>query len=155
MTIKTTTHMNFRGSARSALEFYKTVFGGHLVVATYGDLGMPKEVPGADKVVFGQLENADGFRVMAYDIPGTHDADPHVTAGSTRRDNGVTITDRPFFQSLRGETLEEITRYWVALAKDGSIIEPLAASAWSPGFGMLTDEFGITWVLDVQPSHAG
>jgi PhnB protein len=155
MAIKTTTHLNFRGTARRALEFYRTVFGGQLVVATYGDLGMPKDAPGADEVVFGQLESADGFRVMAYDIPGARDAGHHATAGSTSRENGITLTDRAFFLSVRGETLKEIERHWVALAEGGAIIEPLAASPWSPGFGMLTDRFGVTWVLDVQPPYAG
>src|SRR5690606_29788394 len=134
MTIKTTTHLNFRGTARQALEFYRTVFGGQLVAATYGDFGMPPEAPGADRIVFGQLENADGFRIMAYDIPGADAAD---IAGTTMRENGMTITDRTFFQSVRGETLEEVTGYWTALAEGAQIIEPLAASAWSPGFGML------------------
>lgn len=150
MTIRTTTHLNFRGTARHALDFYKAVFGGELFVATYGDFGMPKEAPGADKVVFGQVENEDGFRVMAYEIPGQDDADTTVTAGSTRRENGATITDRTFFQSVRGETLDEITGYWNGLAEGGSVIEPLAASSWTPGFGMLTDRFGVTWILDVQ-----
>lgn len=155
MTISTTTHLNFRGTARQALDFYATVFGGRTVIATYGDLGMPKEVSGADKVVFGQVENEDGFRVMAYDIPGQDDTDSTVTAGSTRRENGATITDRTFFQSVRADTLDEITGYWSALAEGGTVIEPLAASAWTPGFGMLTDRFGVTWVLDVQAPHAG
>jgi PhnB protein len=154
MTITTTTHLNFRGTARHALEFYKGVFGGQIFVATYGDFGMPKELPGADKVVFGQVENEDGFRVMAYDIPGHDDVDTTVTAGSTRRENGVTMTDRTFFQSVRGETLDEVVGYWNGLAEGASIIEPLAASAWTPGFGMLTDRFGVTWVLDVQAASA-
>lgn len=154
MTIRTTTHLNFRGTARQALEFYATVFGGRPVIATYGDLGMPKEAPGADKVVFGQVESEDGFRVMAYDIPGQDDTDITVTAGSTHRENGATITDRTFFQSVRADTLDEITGYWNALAEGGTVIEPLAASAWTPGFGMLTDRFGVTWVLDVQAPYA-
>ncbi len=45
MSITTTTHLNFGGDARAALEFYRTVFGGHLTIATYGDLGMPREAP--------------------------------------------------------------------------------------------------------------
>jgi PhnB protein len=153
MTIKTTTHLNFRGTARQALEFYRTVFGGQLVAATYADFGMPPEAPGADRIVFSQLENEDGFRIMAYDIPGATDAAG--IAGTTTRENGMTITDRTFFQSVRGETLDEVARYWNALAEGAEIIEPLAASAWSPGFGMLTDRFGITWVLDVQAAYAG
>ncbi|MGV9558746.1 VOC family protein [Streptomyces sp. NPDC003401] len=154
MTIRTTTHLNFRGTARQALEFYATVFEGRLTVTTYGDVGMPKEVPGADKVVFGQVESRDGFRVMAYDIPGQDDTGITVAAGSTHRENGATITDRTFFQSVRADTLDEITGYWNALAEGGTVIEPLAASAWTPGFGMLTDRFGVTWVLDVQTPHA-
>ncbi|WP_165065238.1 VOC family protein [Marisediminicola senii] len=171
MTITTTTHLNFHGDARAALEFYQSVFGGDLTIATYGDFGMPAEAPGAANVVFGQVVSDAGFRVMAYDIPGEGDraaegagsaesagsaksdagsADPGTrpAAASTHRANGVTITDQPFFVSVRGETLAEVEGYWSALASGATIVEPLAASAWSPGFGMLTDRFGITWILD-------
>ena len=155
MSITTTTHLNFRGTAGQALEFYQSVFGGTLTAATYGDVGMPKEVPGAEKIVFGQLETADGFRLMAYDIPGQDSTDATATAGTTRRENGTTVTDRTFFQSLRGQSLAEVQTLWDALADDGDIIEPLAASAWSPGFGMLTDRFGVTWVIDVEAAYNG
>ena len=155
MTIKTTTHLNFRGTARQALEFYQSVFGGQIVAATYGDFGMPKDAPGADKIVFSQLENEDGFRIMAYDVPGEDSTDAAAIAGTTTRENGATITDRTFFQSVRGATLDEVTGYWNALAEGAAIIEPLAASAWSAGFGMLTDRFGVTWVLDVEAAYAG
>ena len=148
MTITTTTHLNFRGDARAALEFYASVFGGEVTIATYGDFGMPKDVPGADNVVFGQAETAHGFRVMAYDIPGQTGGSA-VSAGSTHRENGVTITDQPFFVAVSGETLDEVQGYWDALSAGASVVEPLAASAWSPGFGMLTDSFGVTWILDV------
>ena len=153
MSIATTTHLNFRGTAGQALEFYQSVFGGSLTMATYGDFGMPKEAPGADKIVFGSLESADGFRLMAYDIPGQDSTDSTETAGVTRRENGVTVTDSPFFQSLRGQTLEEVAKIWDGLGDGAQIIEPLAASAWSPGFGMLTDRFGVTWVIDVETSN--
>lgn len=159
MSIITTTHLNFRGTARQALEFYASVFGGDVTLATYGDFGMPADAPGADKVVFGQVENAEGLRLMAYDVPGaTEDGvaeDGAATAGTTTRENGVTLTDRTFFQSLRADSLDELTGYWDALADGAVIVEPLAASAWSPGFGMLTDRFGVTWVLDVRATHAG
>jgi PhnB protein len=148
MSITTTTHLNFRGDARAALDFYQSVFGGQVTIVTYGDFGMPKEIPGADSVVFGQVETEDGFRVMAYDIPG-QTAGSAGAAGTTRRENGTTITDQPFFVSVRGETLDAVEAYWNKLSVGASIVEPLAASAWSPGFGMLTDSFGVTWILDV------
>ncbi|MFJ4223674.1 VOC family protein [Microbacterium sp. NPDC089695] len=149
MSVITTTHLNFRGSARQALAFYASVFDAQLTVMTYGDLGMPAGAPGADRVVFGQIENADGFRLMAYDVPGA-DAGAEALAGTTRRENGTTVTDRTFFQSLRAESLDELGPLWDALADEADVIEPLAASAWSAGFGMLTDRFGVTWVLDVR-----
>ncbi|WP_213815422.1 VOC family protein [Glaciihabitans sp. dw_435] len=153
MSIVTTTHVNFHGDARDALVFYRSVFGGEVTIATYGDFGMPADAPGADGVVFGQVESANGFRVMAYDIPGqgggTVDA-----PGSTHRENGVTLTTQPFFVAVRGETLDEVQAYWSTLSVGASIVEPLAASAWSEGFGMLTDSFGVTWILDVAAAHA-
>ncbi|WP_411698474.1 VOC family protein [Conyzicola sp.] len=152
MSITTTTHLNFRGDARAALEFYQSVFGGSVTIATYGDFGMPKDLPGADGVVFGQVESEDGFRVMAYDIPGQSGGSA-ASAGSTHRENGATVTDQPFFVSVRGETLHEVQGYWEKLSAGASIVEPLAASAWSPGFGMLTDGFGVTWILDVAAAN--
>ena len=148
MSITTTTHLNFRGDARAALEFYQSVFGGQVTIATYGDFGMPADAPGAENVVFGQVESAHGFRVMAYDIPGQTGGSAS-TAGTTRRENGATLTDQSSFVAVRGDTLDEVQGYWAALSAGGSVVEPLAASAWSPGFGMLTDRFGVTWILDV------
>lgn len=148
MSITTTPHLNFHGDARAALEHYGSVFGGAVTIATYGDFGMPQDAPGADRVVFGLVESADGFRVMAYDIPGETSAS--ASAGGTRREHGVTFTDQPFFVSVRGETLDEVQGYWDKLAVDAHVVEPLAASAWSAGFGMLTDRFGVTWILDVR-----
>jgi PhnB protein len=153
MSITTTPHLNFHGDARAALEFYQSVFGGQVSIATYGDFGMPKDAPGAGNVVFGQVEAADGFRVMAYDIPGQA-AGAAGSAGTTRRENGATITDQPFFVSVRGDTLEEVQGYWAGLSAGSAIVEPLASSAWSPGFGMLTDSFGVTWILDVAAADS-
>lgn len=143
MTIQTTTHLNFRGDARAALELYQSVFGGHLVITTYADLGMPAEVPGADAVVFGLVAADNGFRVMAYDVPG--ETGGGIVGGTTtRRADNTTITDQALFVSVNADTLDEAQVYWDRLAVDAVVVEPLAASAWSAGFGMLTDRFGVT-----------
>lgn len=150
MSLSTTPHLNFPGTAREALDLYRSAFGGQVRATTYGELGMPADAPGADSIVFGQLQSDNGFRVMAYDIPGRTAPFP----GSTRRIEGTTVTDQPAFVSVRGQSLEEVRTCWDVLAGGGTIVEPLAASAWSPGFGMLTDRFGVTWVLDVQAEPA-
>lgn len=151
MSITTTTHLNFHGQARAALEFYQSVFGGDITIATYADFGMPADAPGAGNVVFGKVTSPEGFSVMAYDIPGESGGP---AAGSTHRENGVTITDQPFFVSVQGDNLTEVKGFWAKLVVGGSIVEPLAASAWSPGFGMLTDSFGVTWILDVAVAYS-
>ena len=152
MALTTTTHLNFTGEARAALEFYRSVFGGHTTVITYGDFGMPKDLPDADKVVWGQVAADNGFRVMAYDVPGR--AAP-AASSSTTRENGMTVTDEPFFVSVRGETAEEVGALWTKLADGATVIENYGPSQWAPGFGMLTDRFGVTWVLDVAAPYAG
>ena len=147
MSVSTVTHLNFTGQARAALEFYADVTGGEAVIRTYADFGMPGGLPDADKVVWGQVVAGSGFTVMAYDIPGAA-ADPGTPV--VRRENGLTVTDQPFFVSLQGASLEELTTLWEGLAEGAMVVEPLAASDFSPGFGMLTDSFGVTWVVDVQ-----
>lgn len=148
MSIQTTTHLNFRGDARAALDFYGAVFGCPVVINTYADFGMPADVPGADKVVFGLVAAENGFRVMGYDIPG-HTGGGLAGGGATRRENHITVTDQALFVSLSADSIEELQGYWDRLAADATIVEPLAASAWSPGFGMLTDPFGVTWSISV------
>lgn len=148
MTIQTTTHLNFRGDARAALSYYQSVFGGHLVIHSYADFGMPKDLPGADGVVFGLVASDNGFRVMAYDIPGATGGT--ITGGtSTRRENNTTLTDQAVFVSVNADTLDEAQGYWDKLADGATVVEPLAASAWSAGFGMLTDRFGVIWTVGV------
>lgn len=149
MPIQSTTHLNFRGDARAALEFYATAFGGSAVIRTYADFGMPSDAPGADGVVFGTVAAASGFRVMAYDVPGRTEGGIN-GGGSTHREQGATVTDQAVFVSIGASTLDELRGGWDALLPGAEIVEPLAASAWSAGFGMLTDRFGVTWSFSVD-----
>ena len=152
MSVQAVTHLNFRDDARQALAFYHSVFGGELVLATYADFGAPKDTPDADKVVWGQVAAPSGFRVMAYDVPSTAEtAQP--SAPATRREHGMTITTAPFFISLRGESVDEIATLWQKLAEGATVIEPIAPSQWAPLFGMLTNRFGVTWVVDVASQY--
>src|SRR5690349_19839492 len=134
MSVTVTPHLNFHGQARAALEFYQSVFGGELTAATHADFGMPAEVPGASNIVFGQVTSEDGFRIMAYDVPGAESA--VASEDITRRENGVTITSEPFFVSLRSASADDALVVWSKLTEGASIIEAFAPSQWSAGFGM-------------------
>lgn len=152
MSVNAVTHLNFWGNARQALEFYSSVFAGNIVIVTYADFGAPKDSPNADKVVWGQVVADNGFRVMAYDVPSPDQ--PHQpNHASTYREHGMTITQATFFISLRGENSDEISTLWEKLSEGATIIEPIAQAQWAPLFGMLTDRFGVTWVVDVANPH--
>jgi PhnB protein len=153
MPVTAVAHLNFHGRAREALEFYGSVFGGEVVVASYADFGMPADLPGADRVVWGQVSADSGFRVMAYDVPSQGTAAPAPAAPTTRRENGTTITTEPFFLSVRGETVDEVGALWAELAAGATVVEDFGPAQWAPAFGMLTDRFGVTWILDVATSY--
>ncbi|MCM0638798.1 VOC family protein [Cellulomonas wangsupingiae] len=135
MAISTTTHLNFRGRAREALELYRSVFGGELASVTYAQAGAVTDPAEADQVMWGQVASPAGFRVMAYDVPG-HAA----------YEAGVDSV----FVSVRGTDADELRGYWDALADGAMVRVPLAEAAWSPLYGMLTDRLGVTWVLDLE-----
>jgi PhnB protein len=134
MSIHAVTHINLRGQARKALEFYQSVFGGHIAMVTYKDAGNVQNPSDADHVMWGQVVSEHGFRVMAYDVPAGRDWNPG---------------EIPFFVSVRGEDADEITDYWAKLRVGASIVQPLAPAQWATLYGMLKDPFGVTWVLDV------
>jgi PhnB protein len=150
MTASLAPHLNFDGNARDALTFYGEVLGAQPAIRTYGEFGMPAGLPDTDKVVWGQVATNDGVRIMAYDVPTQQTNGGSTQPGATRRENGLTITDQPYFLALSSATLDDAAKLWDALAIGATVLEPLAASAWSAGFGMLTDSFGVTWVIDVQ-----
>ena len=138
MTIQTTAHLNFRGNARAALEFYQTVFGGHVAVVTHSQSYPEFAADEADLVAWGQVESQDGFRIMAFDVPKSRPYDPGISS---------------VFVSVRGQTAGEVQARWDKLASGATILFPIAPSAWSPLYGMLQDKFGITWVLDVAVAY--
>lgn len=141
MSINTTPHLNFRGDARAALEFYQSVFGGSLAVVTYADGHNVADPAEADQVMWGQVASDEGFRVMAYDVPAHTAYEPGVI---------------PLFVSVRSADAEEISRYWKRLVEGSTVVVPLAEAAWAPLYGMVRDRFGVTWVLDVEvPWSAG
>lgn len=138
MSINTVTHLNLRGNARAALEFYRSVFGGDVLVVTYQDAGSVANPDEADQVMWGQVISPDGFQVMAYDVPASMPWSPG---------------ENPFFVSVRGKDAAEIAAYWANLSDGGTVVQALAPAGWAPLYGMLTDQFGVTWVLDVAAEY--
>ena len=139
--IQTTPHLNFRGTARSALAFYQSVFGGKLSTFTYrqghnlqSEGGVATEDE-ADHLMWGQVQSDQGFRVMAYDVQAVNPYDPG---------------ERAYFVAVRSDSTDELTAYWTGLKKGAEIMVDLGPAPWgTPLYGMLKDQFGVIWVLDM------
>ena len=132
MTSRLNPYIHFKDNAREAMEFYKTVFGGKLDITTF-DQGMPHEGMGGDKVMHAALVAENGITFMAADTP------PDM-AGT----EGTSIT-----MSLSGDNEPELRGYWDKLTEGGQVTQPLEKAPWGDTFGMLTDKFGIEWMVNI------
>jgi PhnB protein len=97
----------------------------------------------ADQVKWGQVQAPAGFHLMAYDVPA---ARPH--------EAGVAS----YFVSVRGADADELTGYCKVLTAEGGgtgIVVPLTSAGWAPLYGLTTDRFGVTWVLDFAVAYDG
>jgi PhnB protein len=135
MTVTTTAHANFRGQAREALAFYHSVFGGDLSLATYADIHSAESPDQADHIAFGRVKAPNGFDIMAYDVQPSKGYDPGENA---------------FYITLQGNDTDEIKAQWDGLADTATILIPLAPAPFAALYGMLTDRYGITWIIGVD-----
>jgi PhnB protein len=136
MTSRLNPYVNFDGTARQAMEFYKDVFGGDLRTNTFGEYGQA-DSPDADKVMHSQLETDSGFTLMASDTP----------AGMPGRNQGDNISI-----SLSGDDADALRGYWEKLSDGGTVTMPLEKQMWGDEFGMCVDRFGIPWMVNItQP----
>jgi PhnB protein len=55
--------------------------------------------------------------------------------------------------SLSGEDEDELRGYWDKLADRGTVTMPLEKAPWGDSFGMVNDQFGVTWMINIGPSQ--
>jgi len=128
-------YLSFRGNAREAMEFYRSVFGGELTISTFGDYQMPGiGADEADKVMHGQLTTPAGFTLMGSDTPSGMPYDDS--------SGGITV-------SISGDDETELRGYWDGLADGGEITLPLEESPWGDSFGQLNDRYGTPWMFNI------
>jgi PhnB protein len=52
--------------------------------------------------------------------------------------------------SLSGDDEAELTGYWNKLSDGATVVMPLAKAPWGDSFGMLTDRFGVPWMVNIS-----
>ncbi len=130
-------YLFFAGRCEEALNFYRTALGAEVeLLMRYSDSPEPQPP--------GRLPPGYENKVMHTTF--------HVGATTLMASDGCGDDDKfgGFSLSLNVATEAEADRYFNALLEGGAVIMPLAKTFWSPRFGMLTDRFGMGWMISVM-----
>ena len=131
------TYLSFEGRCEEALEFYGRHLGAKVqMMMRYKDAPQPPpedKVPGGsqNKIMHSTFTIGD-TTLMASD--GYCTGKPNLKGFSL----SIAVTEPA-----------EADRIFTALAAGGEVTMPLAQTFWSPRFGMLTDKFGLCWMVNV------
>ena len=127
-------YLFFDNQCKEAIEFYKQALGAEVeAVMTFGDSPEPPpaemQVDGWEDRVMHAAIRVAGQTLMMSDGCG----DSPKFAG--------------FSLALTYQDVDEVTRRFEALVDGGKVTMPLGETFWSPRYGMLTDRFGLSWMV--------
>lgn len=126
-------YLSFKDSAREAMEFYKSVFGGQLAFHTFEEFHAAQSPDENNKIMHSMIEADNGITFMAADTPNSMEYKP-----------GSNIS-----MSLSGDNEAELRGYFEKLSAGGTVTMPLEKAEWGDTFGMLIDRFGIVWMVNI------
>ena len=138
MSAKLNPYLTFKDNARAAMGFYQSVFAGKLTVSTFKDFHA-SQAPDEDELVMHSVLEADnGLTLMASDTSRRLEYKP----------------GNNFSMSLSGDDEPLLTAYFERLSQGGTVTMPLGKAPWGDLFGMVTDRYGVQWLIDVSPKKA-
>ncbi|PJJ63733.1 VOC family protein [Compostimonas suwonensis] len=140
MSTRLNPYLGFRDTAKDAMDFYQSVFGGTLTRSTFGEFHASEDPAELDKIMHSVLETDSGLVLMASDTPNSMDYTP----GSN------------YSVSLSGEHDDdaELRGYWSKLSEGGQVTLPLETAPWGDSFGMCVDRFGVSWMINIAGAPA-
>lgn len=126
-------YITFQGNCEEALKFYKECLGGEILyMGRYGGSPMAGQAPD-DKIMHATLKVGD-THIMAADNMAP---DPFAVGGNIALSVGT-------------DDAGDAERMFNALAEGGRVTMPIAETFWAERFGMLTDKFGIDWMVNYE-----
>ena len=129
-------YLFFGGRCEEALEFYRTALGAQVeFLMRYKDSPEPTP-PGRLPAGFENKVMHATFRIGGATLMASDGCEVGAKFGG-------------FSLSLAVPTEAEADRAFAALAEGGKVGMPLGKTFWSPRFGMVTDRFGIGWMVSV------
>lgn len=139
-------YLTFNGNCEEAFDFYKSVFGGKF---TY--LGRFKEMPPMEGMT---VPESEGEKIMHVALPISTET---TLMGSDSSDafGQATTVGNNFSVSLNAPTQAKADKLFNGLATGGTVTMPMNKTFWGSYFGMLTDRFGIQWMVSSEPEKKG
>ena len=134
--MKVQAYITFAGRCEEALEFYKKSVGAEVTGLMRWKESPDKDMkgpPGFDEKVMNAAFRIGETELMADD--GMRE--------TTAEYNGMTLV-------IQVTDDVEAKRVFTALGEGGKVTMPLMKTFWSSSFGMLTDKFGVPWMVSVQ-----
>ena len=133
----------FSGNCEEAVEFYRTALGAEVEFSMrFKDSPEPHQPgmlpPGAENKIMHTSFRIGDSVIMASDGGVCGEGDAKGFEG--------------FSLSISVATEAEADRYFAALSEGGKVGMPLTRTFWSPRFGMVTDRFGMGWMISVTPA---
>lgn len=126
-------YLFFDGNCADAFRFYEKVLGGTLEALMKAGDAPPNDGPQMppDTIMHACL------RLGSTVLMGSDDPISYATP------RGVHV-------SVAVDSVDEARRIYDALSEGGAAGMPFSETFWSPGFGMLTDKFGIPWMINTR-----
>ncbi len=134
MQTKLNPYISFKDNTRAAMEFYHAVFGGKLTLGTFKEFQASQGPDEDNLIMHAQLETENGLTLMASDTPSRMEYRPGTN----------------FSISLSGDNQAELTGYFEKLSDGGTVTMPLTTAPWGDTFGMFTDKFGVSWLVNIS-----
>lgn len=135
-------YLTFNGNCREAFEFYKSALGGDFsYVGTFEEMPPQEDMP--------PLPDSEKDKIMHMSLPISEET---VLMGSdTSEVFGEPVKfGNNFSISINIESNEEADEIFNKLAEGGKVTMPMDKTFWSPYFGMLTDKYGVNWMVNVD-----
>lgn len=131
-------YLNFNGNCEEAFNHYKAVFGGDfLMMSRFSE--MPPGAMGTE-----ELPEEAANLVMHVTLPISESC---VLMGSDCFPGQPATSGNNFSISISCDSKEEVDRIFAELSQGGGVIMPLDDTFWGSYFGMLSDKFGIQWMV--------
>lgn len=125
-------YLTFNGNCREAMTFYQQCLGGDLQLMPFADMPGKEQFPEEthQRIMHAYLSNGPLVLMASDNMPGMD-----------------FVLGNNFSLALDCESVEQAQSLFQKLGASGKVFMPFEKTFWAERFGMLTDQFGVQWMV--------